>query len=121
MEKLPETSKYVARADEAVTDQDRATINQQLNQMLEEGKMDEFEYRNKLDVLYQASTLGELVPVVEKLPAPQTYSEPAIVKQTGSLKPGELAPVNPAVNGILLAAGGIGVLVILAIIFVLIF
>lgn len=91
---LPPSSKYIARRDEAVSDAERDSLTERLADEFENGRISHDDYSRALDALYDAKTLGELVPVVEVVPD-ASAGVPAIVgKSTG--KPGELAPIASA-------------------------
>ncbi len=79
---LPPSSKYLQRSADPVDDAERESITARLNGAFEDGRINHDEYAGAMDVVYDARTLGELVPVVERLPAPQNDT-PAIVAQAG--------------------------------------
>lgn len=123
MNELPPSSRYVARATEPVTDADRSDLNTQLNDAFSEGGIDEPTFREGLDTVYSATTLGELVPVVQRLPARQTYAEPALGTES-DVAPGELTPhrtLAPSATLWMAIGGGALVLVLLILAVVLIF
>jgi hypothetical protein len=105
---LPPSSKYVARRDETVSNDERESLAKRLASEFEAGRISQDEYLRTLDQLYEAKTLGELVPVVSRVPD-TTSDTPAIV-ETGTGEPGELAPINSGwmqplvVGGVALAA-----------------
>ncbi len=88
---LPISSPYRSTPDVPVSDAEREQLNSRLNAAFESGSIDPEEYQHRLDALFAARRLGELVPVVSGLPPLTTYANPAIVA-TGSGQPGELAP-----------------------------
>lgn len=88
---LPISSPYRSTPDVPVSDAEREQVNSRLNAAFESGSIDPDEYQQRLDALFGARRLGELVPVVTGLPPLATYSDPAIVA-SGSGRPGELAP-----------------------------
>lgn len=71
-------------------DDEREQISTRLNAAFEAGSLDVDDYRARLDRLFAAQTLGELVPVVGGLPPVQTHTPPAIVEGPPGA-PGELA------------------------------
>ncbi|GAA4904689.1 hypothetical protein GCM10025789_24790 [Tessaracoccus lubricantis] len=79
---LPPSSKYLQRANDPVDETERSSITQRLNDAFADGRLTHDEYAAAMDVVYDARTLGDLVPVMEKLPAAAT-SVPAIVEQGG--------------------------------------
>ncbi|MGD7704796.1 DUF1707 SHOCT-like domain-containing protein [Microlunatus sp. Y2014] len=89
---LPISSPYRSTPDAPVTDEERASIGERLNEAYATGTLDELDYRSRLDNLYAARRLGELVPVVSGLPPLPTYPTPEIVAQLG--RPGELASTD---------------------------
>jgi hypothetical protein len=109
---LPLSSPYRSTPTAPVSDDERSQLNSRLNAAFESGQLDADEYRARLDQLYVARTLGELVPVVSGLPALQTYSEPALVASSGG-QPGQLAPARSAARLTVFAVGGVVVAVVL--------
>ncbi|CAL8967394.1 hypothetical protein TESS_TESS_00119 [Tessaracoccus sp. O5.2] len=79
---LPPSSKYLQRAGDPVDEVERESITSRLNGAFADGRITHDEYAHAMDVVYDARTLGDLVPVVERLPAAAT-SVPAIVEQSG--------------------------------------
>ncbi|MGJ6980183.1 DUF1707 SHOCT-like domain-containing protein [Aestuariimicrobium soli] len=125
MSNLPISSKYRSQANLPVDDAERDDLVRRLNEAYSEGRIDTDEYQPLLDRVFSASTLGELLPVVEKLPVKATYLSPAIVEQ-GSNRPGpgELTPTRPALRAgmAVMVGGGIAALaLVLAILAVIIF
>ncbi|MDO5094080.1 MAG: DUF1707 domain-containing protein [Propionibacteriaceae bacterium] len=107
MNKLPPSSKYVQRAGDAVDEVERDALTRRVSDAYAEGRMELAEYQDAMQVIYQAKTLGELVPVVETLPAP-IVDTPAIVG-TGHLPAGQVNVSRPPSNIVLIglaAAGG---------------
>ena len=73
-----------------------------------------------MDVIYGAKTLGELVPVVEQLPA-AALETPAIVGE-GKLPAGQTGEIHPPARIGMVAVGAVaGVVTLLAIVAVLLF
>jgi len=115
---LPISSPYRSTPDAAVSEAERNQLSTRLNAAFEAGTLDADEYRVRLDRLFAAQRLGELVPVVEGLPPQQTYATPALVAGTGTGgRPGELAPARnaagPAVVAVAVVALAVLVLAIL--------
>lgn len=104
MSELPISSKYRSTPDVAVSEDERDDLTERLSAAFTRGDIADDDYRHRLDVLYGAHTLGELVPVVAGLPPRQTYAAPAIVEQSPG-EPGELQPSRSAVRPALLVAG----------------
>ena len=116
---LPISSKYRSRPNDPVTEAEREQLSDRLNEALTRGTLDQETYSSRLDQLFAAQRLGELVPVVESLPAQQVSNDPEIVQQGGG-KPGELTESKDATRLSLLAIGGIAAIVILLVIVLLI-
>ena len=116
MSDLPISSPYRSAPDAPVSEAERNLLSSRLNSAYAAGKLETEDYQARLDTLFAARTLGELVPVVEGLPPLQTYADPAIVAQSGG-RPGELAPARNGTRVSVLAVGGVtlavGVLVVL--------
>lgn len=120
MTSLPPSSKYLQRAGEPVEEQERESISKRLSDAYADGRMSQDDYMSSLDVVYSARSLGELVPVVEQLPA-AADNTPAIVN-AGSAPAGEvtesrnvLLPTMMAVGGVLVLLLILGVLAVLII------
>lgn len=112
---LPISSPYRSTPDAPVTDQLRNRLSDQLNAAYTDGAIDGDDFRQRLDTLFTAQRLGELVPVVQGLPPLQTYADPAIVAGTGG-QPGELAPSRDASKLALITGGAVVAAVILIVI-----
>ena len=125
MSNLPISSKYRSQAALPVGDREREDLVRRLNEAFADGDIATDDYQPLLDRVFGASTLGELVPVVEKLPVKSTYNSPAIVDQgTNRPGPGELSPTRPALRAgmaVMVGAGIAGLALVLAILAVLIF
>ena len=109
---LPISSPYRSTPGEVVSDNERNQLNARLNAAYTAGTLDEDDYQHRLDQLFAAQTLGELVPVVTGLPPLQTYADPALVASTGG-EPGQLAPSRNANRLTLLVVAGVSVAVVL--------
>lgn len=79
---LPPSSKYLQRPNDLVDEVERDSINKRLNAAFADGRITHDEYAVAMDQVFGAKTLGDLVPVIEKLPAAAT-NVPAIVEQSG--------------------------------------
>ena len=88
---LPISSPYRSTPQAPVSDAEREQLSGRLNAAFEAGSLDQDDYQQRLDTLFAAQQLGELVPVVTGLPPMATYDSPAIVASSGG-RPGELAP-----------------------------
>jgi hypothetical protein len=99
---LPISSPYRSTPALPVDEDERNRLSSRLNAAFEAGTLDADDYRARLDRLFAAQTLGELVPVVQGLPPLPTHAAPALVESTGG-RPGELAPARSG-NGLTLVA-----------------
>jgi hypothetical protein len=118
---LPISSPYRSTPEAPVTDEVRNQLSGQLNAAYTDGAIDGDDYRHRLDLLFAAQRLGELVPVVQGLPPVQTYADPAIVAGSGG-QPGELSHPRDASRFALVAWGlvvGAMVLIVILLAFVL--
>ena len=109
---LPISSPYRSTPAAPVTEAERNQLSSRLNAAFEAGTLDQDDYRQRLDVLFAAQTMGQLVPVVEGLPPLQTYTDPAIVAGTGG-QPGVVSQPRSATGIALFVAGGVVVLIML--------
>lgn len=85
---LPISSPYRSSPHAPVTEAERNQLSVRLNAAYEAGALDEGDFASRLDRLFAAQRMGELVPVVEGLPALPTYEGPAFDR--GSAAPGQL-------------------------------
>jgi hypothetical protein len=86
---LPISSPYRSTPDVPVSEAERNQLSARLNDAFSDGAIDGDDYQQRLDRLFAAQKLGELVPVVQGLPPLQTYASPAIVAGGGG-EPGQL-------------------------------
>ena len=112
-DQLPISSPYRSKPDAPVTETEREQLASRLNAAFTAGTLDGDDYRARLDTLFAATRLGELVPVVTGLPPLQTHADPAIVAAGSGGRPGELAPARSANGVALVAVGGVVALVVL--------
>lgn len=101
-----------------VSESERNQLNARLNAAYTAGSLDADDYQSRLDQLFAARTLGELVPVVTGLPPLQTYADPAMVASSGG-QPGQLAPSRDAHRLTLLVVAGVATAVVLLIVLLL--
>lgn len=107
MSSLPISSKYRSTPNHPVDAVERESLVAALNQAFESDRIDQDTYRELLDRLFAAGTLGDLVPVVERLPATPTHGVPAIV-EVGTRRPGEVSQASaPSGRQALMVAGGV--------------
>jgi Domain of unknown function (DUF1707) len=109
---LPISSPYRSKPDAPVTDAERDRLNARLNAAYTEGTLEREEYQARLDLLFAAQRLGELVPVVEGLPPLPTHSSPAIVASSGG-QPGELSESRPPGRLTAVMVGGVAAAILL--------
>jgi hypothetical protein len=95
-----------------VTDAERDRVSARLNAAFTAGALDQDDYQARLDRLFAATRLGELVPVVEGLPPLPTHSSPAIVASSGG-QPGELSESRPPGRLTAVVVGGVAAVVLL--------
>ncbi len=95
MSELPISSPYRSTPGAPVTDAEREQLSARLNTAYADGRLDADDYQSRLDTLFAASTLGQLVPVVDGLLPASTYDSPAIVGPGGG-SPGELSQARSA-------------------------
>ena len=101
-----------------MTENERNQLSTRLNAAYEAGSLDADDYRQRLDILFAAQRLGQLVPVVEGLPPLQTYTDPAIVASNDG-QPGEVSVARSATSLAVLAVGGVlGLIALIAILLV---
>jgi hypothetical protein len=109
---LPISSPYRSTPDAPVTDAERDRLTARLNAAYTAGALEQDDYRARLDLLFAAQRLGELVPVVERLPPLPTHSSPAIVTSSGG-QPGELSESRPPGRLTAVVVGGVAAVVLL--------
>ena len=118
---LPISSPYRSTPEAPVSDVEREQLTSRLNEAFAAGSLPAEEYHARLDRLYAAHTLGELVPVVVGLPPLQTHASPAIVGESVG-QPGELAPARDGRGLTVVTVGvlaGVALLLIVMLILVL--
>ncbi len=108
MDNLPISSKYRSRPLDPLTDEEREELSGRLNEAFSDGLVDTDTYRNLLDRIFAAQTLGDVAEVVSALPAKETFAVPATIV-TGINAPGELVPSKgPGNRGAIMLAAGLG-------------
>ena len=112
---LPISSPYRSTPNAPVTDAERDQLSSRLNAAFTAGTLDAEDYQARLDTLFAAQRLGQLVPVVQGLPPLQTYSDPAIVASPGG-RPGEVSEQRSGTGVALVAVGGVLLLVVLIVV-----
>jgi hypothetical protein len=112
---LPISSPYRSTPEAPVTEAERDRLSARLNAAYTAGTLDAEDYRARLDTLFAAQRMGQLVPVVQGLPPLQTYADPAIVANPGG-RPGEVSEAKSATGVALVAVGGVLLVVLLIVI-----
>lgn len=79
------------------SDADRDSVAHRLREALAEGRLDPDEHSERLDAVYRAKTLGELVPITEDLPAQSGPT--ASVVPTASTAPADFRSPRPLYGG----------------------
>ncbi len=103
MSSLPPSSKYLQQAGAAVDDDEREALTTRLSDAFADGRLGQDDYMAALDTVYGAQRLGELVPVVEQLPA-AAVDTPNIVLTSGS-PPGQVSTSRNVLLPALLVTG----------------
>lgn len=121
MSELPISSPYRSTPDVVVTEAEREQLSLRLNTAYADGKLSAEDYQARLDTLFAATRLGQLVPVVDGLPPAATYNDPAIVASSGG-QPGQLADTRDATRASLVAVMGVaGAVVLIALLLLVLF
>ena len=94
MSELPISSPYRSTPDGPVTDSEREQLSARLNTAYADGRLDADDYQARLDTLFAASRLGQLVPVVDGLPPATTYDSPAMVAPGAARRASSPRPVT---------------------------
>jgi hypothetical protein len=115
---LPISSPYRSTPDAPVTDVERDQLSSRLNAAFTDGKLEQDDYEFRLDQLFAATRMGQLLPVVEGLPPMPTHSNPEIVASAGG-QPGELDDTRSASRfALVLVAVLVIAVVLIALLFV---
>ena len=112
---MPISSKYRSQPNEPVSDDERDQLSRRINAAFTEGTLDADDYQQRLDQLFAARTLGELIPVVDGLAPGQTYDQPAMVLQNSGA-PGEVTQARSGNRAAVIAVGTISAAVLLIVI-----
>jgi len=115
---LPISSPYRSTPDAPVTDAERERLSTRLNAAFADGKLEQEDYQFRLDQLFAATRMGQLLPVAEGLPPMPTHSNPEIVASEGG-EPGHLAePRNASRFALVVLAVVAAVVVLIAVLLV---
>jgi hypothetical protein len=102
-----------------VTEGERNSLSARLNSAYEAGALDSEDFSRRLDRLFAAQRMGDLLPVVEGLPPLPTHQNPAIVATQAGSEPGELAAARSGSQLTLIAVAVLaGVVALIAILLV---
>jgi hypothetical protein len=112
---LPLSSPYRSTPGAPVTEAEREQLSARINSAYTDGRLDADDYQARLDALFAASTLGQLVPVVDGLPPAATYDSPAMVASNGGV-PGQLSEARNASRVSLGLVVGVAVMVLIIVI-----
>lgn len=122
MSEVSRSSKYRSRPQAPVDDHERDQLSQRLNAAYTGGRLSDEEFTARLDQLFAAEHLVELIPVVDGLPPQQTYDDPDVLDGTtgsGTVPPGELKPARNATRLTITVVAGLAlVVVVLAILLI---
>jgi len=121
MSGLPVETEYAHDASSEVTSADRDDLSNRLNDAFAGGALTMEDYQTRLNALFQATTRGQLVPVMQGLPAQYRTDDPAVGgDQPG--QPGQLAPIGPAprklVQAVIAAVVVVALLVLVAVLMI---
>lgn len=115
MSELPISSPYRSTPDVPVSESEREQLSARLNTAYADGRLDADDYQSRLDALFAAGTLGQLVPVVDGLPPATTYDSPAMVAPSGGT-PGQVSParnVNRVSLGLIVGVAAVVVIILI--------
>ena len=115
---LPISSPYRSTPDAPVTEAEREHLSSRLNAAFTDGKLEQDDYQFRLDSLFAATRMGQLLPVVEGLPPMPTHANPEIVGNGGG-EPGQLTDTRSASRfALVLIAVLVVAIVLIAMLFV---
>ncbi len=115
MSSLPPSSKYLQQASAAVDDTEREVLTKRISDAFTDGRMDQDDYMAALDVIYAAQQLGELVPVIERLPA-VAVEVPSLVRTSGAAAGQVSTSRNVLVPALIITGVILALLMILAVV-----
>nr|NLI48982.1 DUF1707 domain-containing protein [Propionibacterium sp.] len=118
MSNLPISSKYVSTPGKPVDERERESVVARVNAAFEAGQLDDLDYRRYLDIAFRARTLGELRPVVERLPAVAPHATPGNI-EPASVRPGELSEARQPGGRTIALLGGVVVAAIVLLVLLL--
>ena len=98
-----------------VSAEDRDALAARLNAAYTAGELTIEDYQARLDALFAATSRGELVPVMDGLPARYRSTAPAGAAAEYT-PPGQVEPLRPAPRGLVKAAVGTSALLVVLIV-----
>jgi len=119
MSGLPVEYEYANNPSGSVSANDRDNLSARLADAFAAGDLSMEEYQGRLQVVFDATSKAELVPVLEGLPGRYRSVQPVLGGDQSGARPGELSPLRPAPKG-LAKVGAVtgGVLLVLIILLV---
>lgn len=118
---LPISSPYRSTPDAPVSDAEREQLTSRLNAAFTDGRLEQDDYQFRLDQLFAATRMGQLLPVVEGLPPMPTHESPEFVASAGG-QPGQLADTPSASRfALMLIAVLVVAIVLIAMLFLVVF
>ncbi len=122
MSELPISSPYRSTPQAPVSEAERNQLSARLNAAYEAGALESDDFASRLDRLFAAQRMGELLPVVEGLPPLSTYDGPAFGDGGGAGAPGQLSTSRSATRlTIGVVAVLVGVVLLIAILLLILF
>ena len=120
MSELPISSPYRSTPQAPVTESERNQLSARLNAAYEAGALDSDDFAVRLDRLFAARQMGELLPVVEGLPPLPTYQGPTF--GAGSSAPGQVSDGRNATRlSLAVIAVLVAVIVLIAVLLIILF
>jgi hypothetical protein len=123
---VPISSPYRSTPAAPVTEGERNALSARLNAAYEAGALDADDFARRLDQLFAAQRMGDLLPVVQGLPALPTHANPAIVATpdalSGRAAPGQLSTARNATQLTVVAVAVLaGVVALIAVLLIILF
>jgi Domain of unknown function (DUF1707) len=116
---VPISSPYRSTPEAPVTEGERNALSARLNAAYEAGALTSDDFAQRLDQLFAAQRMGDLLPVVQGLPPLPTHASPAIVTSPTAGAPGQLSPTRTATTLTVVTVGAlVGVIVLIAILLI---
>jgi hypothetical protein len=116
---VPISSPYRSTPEAPVTEGERNALSARLNAAYEAGALTSDDFAQRLDQLFAAQRMGDLLPVVQGLPPLPTHASPAIVTSSTTGAPGQLSPTRSATTLTIVTVGAlVGVIALIAILLI---